>query len=434
MRIRSAAGAVLVLSLALSGLFSGPKTPRGEDCPTLAGDGAWCWFADPRAVRVKIPSQKIFAGWVDSAGSVWAGSLDPKTGQVAAKILHDRFDKDDHAAPALLPLPNGRLAVFYSAHGGTQDQGMRYRISANAGDVLAWSEEFSLDTNTGGPRGYCYPNPVRLEKENGRVYLFWRGGNFKPTMSWTDDLKSWAPARTLIASDEDANVRPYTKLDSNGTDRIHIAFTDGHPRNVPANSIYYACYRNGALYKAGGQKIKDLSSLPLAHREADLVYDAKRTGIRAWIWDVAADRKNRPVIVYTRLPSENDHRYQYARWTGEVWEDHEICPAGPWFPQTPEGKAEPEPHYSGGVVLDHADPTVVYLSRRVGAIFEIERRQTRDGGRTWTSEAVTANSTRDNVRPFVIRDHSKNGPAVLWMSITMYRHYTDYRATLKMSR
>lgn len=432
--VLSSAGLVAVFSFVLVNPRETLKAPKGEDLRNLADDGAWCWFADPRAVFVKGRTEKIYAGWVDNSGSIWAGSLDPKTRQVVSANLHYRFEKDDHANPALLALPDGRVVVFYSAHGGTEHKGMRYRISARPEDVTEWGEEALLGTNTGGPRGYCYPNPVRLSKENGRIYLFWRGGNFKPAVSWTDDLKTWAPARTLIASDDNANVRPYTKFDTNGADRVHIAFTDGHPRNEPANSIYYACYRNGAFYKADGRKIKDLSGLPIAHHEADLVYDAKQTGVRAWIWDVAADGKNRPVIVYTRLPSENDHRYHYARWTGKKWDDHEICAAGPWFPRTPEGKTEPEPHYSGGIVLDHDDPTVVFLSRRVGPVFEVERRQTRDGGATWTTEPVTAGSARDNVRPFVIRNHPKNGPAVLWMSNDLYRHYTDFRAVLKMSK
>lgn len=426
-----AGGIALLAIFIFTDAASAPTTIKGEDHRDFAADGAWCWFADPRAVYVSRPAERIYAGWVDSTGSIFVGSLDPKTGKIASTNLRDRFEKDDHANPALLVLPDGRIVVFYSAHGGMQDKGMRYRISERPGDITAWGDEILLGTNTGGPRGYCYPNPYRLSKEKGRIYLFWRGGNFKPAISWTDDLKTWSEARTLIASDDNPSIRPYVKFDSNGTDRIQIAFTDGHPRDEPANSIYYACYRNGAFYTADGRKITDMTSLPIVHRQSDLVYDGRKTGVRAWIWDIAADRENRPVIAYTRLPSESDHRYHYAHWTGISWDDHEIGAAGPWFPRTPEGKTEPEPHYSGGIALDHNDPSAVYLSRRVDGVFEIERRQTRDGGATWTVEAVTAHSSRDNVRPFVIRNHPRDGPAVLWMSNASYVHYTNFRTSIK---
>jgi len=424
-----AGAAALPAVILLASVGGGAGAIPGEAHRAFAPDGAWCWFADPRAVFVGGPIGKVFAGWVDSAGSITVGCLDPQSGTIVSTVLHDRFEKDDHANPALLALPDGRIAAFYSAHGGSQ--GMRYRISSKPGDIADWSEEILLDTNTGGPRGYCYANPYRLEKEKGRIYLFWRGGDFKPAVSWTDDLKTWAQARTLIASDEDNRVRPYVKYDSNGADRIQIAFTDGHPRNEAANSIYYACYRNGAFWDASGRKITDMAGLPLLHRQSDLVYDGRKPGIRSWIWDIAADREDCPVIVYTRLPSESDHRYHYARWTGRSWEDHQICAAGPWFPRTPEGKTEPEPHYSGGIVLDHEDPSIVYISRRIEGVFEIERRQTRDGGATWTVEAVTSSSARDNVRPFVIRRHPKDGPTVLWMTNENYVHYTNFKASIR---
>jgi len=425
--------AVTLMIGAASAFSTGPSRAfKGEDYKSLSTDGAWCWFADPRAVYFKGAGERIYAGWVDSRGSIWAGSLDMKTGQKIEANVHFEFEKDDHANPALLVLRDGRLAIFYSGHSGAEDRWMRWRISKNTEDILEWGDELPLKTNTGGPRGTCYPNPFRLTKEKDRIYLFWRGGNFKPAVSWTDDLKTWSQARTLVASDENSEVRPYTKFDSNGKDRIHIAFTDGHPRNEPTNGIYYACYRDGFFYRADGRKITDMAGLPIKHKDADPVYDANKTNVRSWIWDIAADGRDRPVIVYSRLPEETDHRYHYARWTGKKWEDREICAAGPWFPETPEGKKEPEPHYSGGVTLDHADPSIVYLSRKIKGVFEIEKWTTRDDGKTWKSEALTAGSAHNNVRPFVVRARPKNAePRVLWMNVEKYVHYMDYRTAIK---
>ncbi|UCD23288.1 MAG: BNR-4 repeat-containing protein, partial [Gemmatimonadota bacterium] len=266
------------------------------------------------------------------------------------------------------------------------------------------------------------------------IYLFWRGGNFKPSFSHTDDLITWSPARTLIQSDEATVVRPYVKVASNGRDAIHFAFTDGHPRNEPQNSIYYVRYRGGEFTRADGSPVGTMAEVPLIHEHADLVYDGRLTGVRAWIWDVAEDGQGNPVIVYTRLPQETDHRYHYARWNGEEWLDTEVTPAGGWFPQTPPGTNEPEPHYSGGVVLDHADPDVVYLSRRVAGVFEIERWWTVDEGTSWRSRPITAGSANDNVRPFVIRDHGSSSPTVLWMENRAYRHYLDFDSAIRMDR
>ncbi|MFC1564753.1 glycoside hydrolase family 88 protein [candidate division KSB1 bacterium] len=404
----------------------------GDSYRSIAEDGAWCWFADPRAV---CHNDMIYAGSVDSRGSIWVSKLDIKTGIVNQVNLHQEFNYDDHANPSILILQDSRIMVFYSAHGGVETTAMRYRISKYPEDITEWGDEKVIRTNSGGPRGFCYPNPVRLTGENNRIYLFWRGGNFKPVFSYSDDGENWNDARTLILTDESNYVRPYLKVSSNGKDRIHFAFTDGHPRNEPENCIYYAYYRKGEFFKADGVKIGGMKNLPITHSASDQVYNGKTTGVRAWIWDVAADENDNPVIVYTRLSEETDHRYHYAGWDGTKWFDHEICPAGKWFPETPSEKKEPEPHYSGGIVLDHSDPSVVYLSRQVNGIFEIEKWVTNDLGATWNTEIITSGSTHNNVRPFVIRNRPENkDPQVLWMYNHKYVHYTDYRTSIKMNK
>ena len=66
---------------------------------------------------------------------------------------------------------------------------------------------------------------------------------------------------------------------------------------------------------------------------------------------------------------------------------------------------------------------------------EIERWTTADGGKSWKSEAVTAGSKFDNVRPFVVNDHEPDGPTVLWMNLHgRYVHFTDYLTAIKMDR
>jgi hypothetical protein len=62
---------LLLLTLSPGGVVSRQDiTPRtaGEAYSNFADDGAWCWFADPRAV---YRQGKIYGGWVDSQGSIW---------------------------------------------------------------------------------------------------------------------------------------------------------------------------------------------------------------------------------------------------------------------------------------------------------------------------------------------------------------------------
>ena len=47
-------------------------------------------------------------------------------------------------------------------------------------------------------------------------------------------------------------ARPYIKLEhevTRGHEKIHMAFTDGHPRDVSHNAIYYTCWNKDHLQK-----------------------------------------------------------------------------------------------------------------------------------------------------------------------------------------
>ncbi len=418
------------ISIIICGTFSNSSAQNntapgpGKEYKNVTPDGAWCWFADPRAVYYR---GKIYTGWVTQEGSIITGVYNPETKDIQSYILSKNLESDDHDNPAILFQPDGRIMVFYSEHGGRD---IFLRVSKKPEDITSWEPERSLNLNQ-TYWGYTYPNPVMLSQEKNRTYLFWRGDEWKPCFSISNDLgKKWSKAEILITSE---GARPYMKIASNGKDKIHFAFTDGHPRNEPANSIYYARYQKGSFYKADGSKIKDINTLPMDRRETDLVFDGRIDSVRAWIWDVAFDKDDYPAIVYTRLPEETDHRYFYARWNGKKWIDNKITPAGKWFPGTPENKREPEPHYSGGIILDHTNPSIVYLSREINGIFEIEKWTTHDLGYTWSSMPVTKNSTSSNVRPVTIRNKPENvNPDVFWMNIRKYIHYTNFNAAIKM--
>jgi putative BNR repeat neuraminidase len=369
------------------------------------GSGAWCWFADPRAV---VSGELMHVGWIDGAGDVRVATLDGAATVITA-TLHSGLGVDDHNNPALLLRADGRLQAFYSAHSGPA---MYFRLSD---DGVRWQAEQQVTTNTPGPRGYTYPNPVQLAAEGGRIHLFWRGGDWNPAFSTSADGLTWAPAQALLSV---AGQRPYVKVASDGVDSIHMAFTDGHPRET-ATSLYYARYTAGGWHRADGRPI---AGPPLVPSTADRVSDVARHRHHAWVHDVAVDAAGRPRIVYAVFESVTDHRYRHARWTGTAWDDRQLTPAGSFFDE--DGG---EKQYSGGIAFDHANPDVVYLSRQLGGQFELERWQTGDGGVTWSHQALTARSPEKNVRPVVAR-----GGGPLWMRGD-YVNYRRYRTAIVAS-
>lgn len=391
---------------------------------TVSASGAWCWFGDPRAVHFVGERSRTYVGYITAAGQIAVSQYDHVTGALTSSVVYVRtpgdptVTVDDHACPSIVIRPDRRVVLFWSGHAGPV---MYYRRSARPEDISAWEPLKKVPVNSPGSYGYTYPNPVQLPAEPGKLYLFFRGGSFNPTFTTTVGGDRWTDAQTLISV---PGQRPYLKVATNGTDMLHFAFTDGHPRNVNT-SIYYMYYHQGNLYRPGRRLIGPLG-VPIEPRQAEKVYDAvdNPTG-RAWVHDIAVGADNRPVLTYATFPTPTDHRYRYARWTGTSWFDRELCTAGDSISEDPA-----EPNYSGGITLDADDPTVVLMSRQIGPVNEIERWSTGDGGRTWSREALTSQSTQTNVRPISPRGLNGQGRfSAIWMN-GRYPSYTAFQTRI----
>ena len=86
----------------------------------LTANGAWSWFADPRAVH---SAGRIYTGWVDMQARVWVAQIldDRAAGYPVRRfLLSDRAVvgpedvlADDHANPVIL-VRGGRVVAFWS--------------------------------------------------------------------------------------------------------------------------------------------------------------------------------------------------------------------------------------------------------------------------------------------------------------------------------
>ncbi|MCC8144947.1 MAG: BNR-4 repeat-containing protein [Bacteroidales bacterium] len=410
-----------ILGLGTSIFASNPV----DDYLTLTQDGAWCWFADPRAVYHKGEKEQTYFTWVNSQGDIMIASYNHETGEYIEKIIHANFEIDDHDVPALLIREDGRIIVFYSMHQASGP--MRRVISTNPEDITSFSSAYTWGSNV------SYPNPFQVGDS---ICLLYRGVNWHPTIAVsTDNGQTFPDVKQLVLN---GGARPYARYCQSQDGSIHIAVTTGHPRNEAQNKIFYFRLKDNKFYKADGTLIKefttgiDLGDNTGANSEAEIAYNGIDNG-RSWIWDITIDPETQnPVMVYASFPTESDHRYNYAYWDGEKWINKEIVKSGKWFPQTPAASTEREPHYSGGLSMDHQDPWTIYLSKQVDGVFEIFKYETEDKGETWNITPVTENTSEDivNVRPIVPRNHKEGYFDVLWMRGKYGYYYKDFKTSL----
>lgn len=437
---------------ALLGVFAVVVLAQAQAPFRFAADGAWCWFGNPRAV---FKDGKIYYGYVrQSDGRACVSVFDPATTNAVLLLASTMAQKDDHNNPACLPLNDGRMLVTYEKH--SAEQRFYFRVSTNsATDVAAnWTPE-AATTNSGA--SVSYSNPYQLAAETNRIFLFSRNLNYNPTLYLSDATGTNWTVPVIFIQTGSGSARPYVQYCSDGVSRIDVLYTDGHPGEMPA-SLYHLYYQSNALRQTDSAFLRSLANLPLLHDSGErgsVIYQFNTNASldyndwiplgRAWCWDVVQHTNGAPVAAFTvqasKVAGTNwfDDRlyYYYARWTGTAWQKRFIAQAGrPLY--------NGQQHYAGGITIDPNNPDVVYLSSnaqnpfdltsitnvplRANSRYEIWRGVTSDGGLTFNWQAVTTNSTIDNLRPVVPRVNT-HPFALVWFAGT-YVSYTSWSAAM----
>jgi hypothetical protein len=390
--------------------------------------GAWSWFEDPRAIA---HNGYTYIGYNES-GDIKLSVYDSAGAFVSTITLKVALEYDDHATPTLYVADSThKLVCFYSEHTG----GLVYRrISTTSLDTDPdLSDGFDAETTSTmgedvADRFFTYPSPLHTSNADGggedRCWLFWRAHVGGTTPEWhyavsTDDGATFGGRVRL-------HDLTYSKIVSDGVGRIDVAASH-HPDGSVSADIYKVShiYREAAAWHlSDGTAI--VASMPFGRADMTTVYDGGADSV--WVWDIALNASNQPRITFARFPEEDttDHRYMYAAWNGSAWVVNEFARAGGDIHpgEQPGGNGQDE--YSGGVVLDHEDPRVVYCSiyNADSATWEIWRYFTDDLGVNWRRTQLTFASTSKQIRPVAVRDHSDDLAAV-WLSGT-YTTYVDY--------
>ena len=403
----------------------------------VADEGAWCWFADPRALHYENATGTInatYIGYIDVHGNVKATQYDWLQHRKTDVLVRSYFQPDDHNNPTFLVLPDERVMIFYTRH--TDEPRIWYRISKRPGDITSLGEEKFLATQN----NTTYPSPFILSDDPTHIYLCWRGINWHPTIARltmpdaNDNCQFDFGPRQIVQS---TGARPYAKYQSNGKDNIYLSYTTGHPDNEMPDWLYFNVID---INHGDGPILRDIKGTQLK-RVSDGVFNVSKTdsyassypltivdrtaNIRNWVWQITIDKSDNPVIAYPHIDdAKTTHVYWYARWTGSEWRRTWVQYGGHAFHQNWNST---EKCYSGGMAIDPENINDLYLSiptkdgkYNKDGVYEIWKYVIDDEGKVASSEQITHDSPKNNARPFIIPG-SKNSPLRLaWMQGDYY--------------
>ena len=403
----------------------------------VADEGAWCWFADPRAVHYENVLGTInatYIGYIDVHGNVKATQYDWVKQRKTDVLIRSYFQPDDHNNPTFIVLPDERVMIFYTRH--TDEPKIWYRISKKPGDITQLGDEKYLAT----ANNTTYPSPFILSDDPQHIYLCWRGINWHPTIARltmpdaNDNCNFDFGPKQIVQS---TGARPYAKYQSNGRDKIYVSYTTGHPDNEMPDWLYFNVID---INKGNGPILRDLNGTQLsiinngvfnvsktdsyASSYPATIVD-KSANIRNWVWQIALDNEEHPVVAYPHIDdAKTSHVYWYARWNGSSWKNTWVQYGGHAFHQNWNST---EKCYSGGMAIDPENINDLYLSipTKNGAynkdgVYEIWKYTINDAGEVAGSTQITSNSPKNNARPYVIPG-TKNSPLrLVWMQGDYY--------------
>ncbi len=403
----------------------------------VTDEGAWCWFADPRAIHYENADGSInstYIGYIDVHGNVKATQYDWKKQRKTDVLVRSYFQPDDHNNPTFIVLPDERVMIFYTRH--TDEPKIWYRISTVPGDISRLGEEKSLST----ANNTTYPSPFILSDDPDHIYLCWRGINWHPTIARLTmpdadgNCKFDFGPKQIVQS---TGARPYAKYQSNGKDKIYLSYTTGHPDNEMPDWLYFNVIDinkgNGPVLRdIQGKQLSTISSGPFNVSKSDSYANSypmtvvdKTADTRNWVWQISLDADEHPVIAYPHIDqAKTTHVYWYSRWTGTAWRNTRIANGGHAFHLNWN---QTERCYSGGMAIDPDNVNDLYLSipTKSGVfnkdgVYEIWKYTLDDEGKVVSSEQVTSGSEKNNIRPFVMPGSQNSQMRLTWMNGDYY--------------
>ena len=130
-------------------------------------DAIYSWWTGPLAVN-SSEDRATYLAYVDAGGTMGVMAIDADTGEQLRTELA-QFEQDDHNAPAVHRMMDGRIVVFYARH--NMDHLLRYRVSERPNDIREFGPEKSIESSA----SVTYIQALQTGGEE--LTVLWRSGS-----------------------------------------------------------------------------------------------------------------------------------------------------------------------------------------------------------------------------------------------------------------
>ena len=356
--------------------------------------GAFEYWQIPSSIYYSGSYNRTYISWISTDGKIQICYYDHDEGVFSSiATVHNLFTSygveaiDDHNAPSLIVLPDGKIKIFYSVH--DVNSAFFTKTSEFSEDISSWTS--TTDISDGVSTIYNYPCPFYFS--TGSMILFYRrgsaiSGNWHIKTS-SDDGETWTSSSTIVDFNSTGVYLTPTVSDD---DQIHVAINEYLSSSPYRRDIYYMKSDDygQSWKKADNSNIE----IPASSSSLDLVYDSLSATRPHDIISISGS----PHIIFSN--NVTGCEYRYAKFSSGSWMTYQVVTSEVLYGSSPY-------YYTGGALFLPTSASTVFLSKKYSH-FEIEKWETEDDGETWSlAEEITNNSSVDNFRPKIVNNFNE---------------------------
>lgn len=392
---------LLLIFLAAALSLTAIERIRGGD-DVVAKSSILEWIQKPAAIRHVGKYDRTYISWITADGKIQMRYFDHEDKKFSqTETIDDLYQdfgveaQDDHNAPSILVLPDGKIQIFYVVH---DTKGAFFsRTTTQSEDIRSWSARKKMSDED--KSHYNYPQAKLLA--GGDIVLFYRRGTHYDGDEYFkishDFGETWETPVKLIEFKK-GGIYAFAEVKDN---ELHVAFNQSLT-DPPKEDIYYIRSLDGGTtwQRGNGTTVE----LPVREESIDRVYESGTNP--SFVWDIVVNDENEPFILFAHANDPN-HEFLIAKKRERGWVINKITDSALLY--------DNGHFFSGGAVFDKKNPYRVFLSKKREKL-EIESWESFDEGKSWQkTKSITEKSAVDNFRPQVVENYTSD-LRLIWSS------------------
>jgi hypothetical protein len=402
---------------ALAVYYTDASTTLAYQYPALAtfsSDTAWTWWNRPRAVELNgalyassVSSVDVGVRYVSSTGVEWA-------------LRCGTSPEEDHNHPAIHVRTGDPIATVWTMHNADNYIRFRRTIAAPSPSGLPpFGPEGKI--HFGGTTSYCVSHIDASDVLWFMCRVSDRYWTIASCANWQDPSvpMEWSVPVTLFDRGSSGQLYMASNLAPDGY-TMHVGIAHDPDSSSATPSPYYATVNlsTGAIV-SGGSTLANLFTMtsPVAITSLEVIESLTEPD-SVWVVDVGTDPSGRPTVAYVVMDSTNSTTaassgmFRYATKDSGTWTAYDVVACGGTL----------APFYYGGIQLS-PDAQTVYVTRKSGSDWVLDRMVTADRGATWSTTNLVTSSTGNSVRMWPVEGGST------WEAVYVnYSAWSDYNS------